>query len=425
LDRLGAELTKASDEVIAMVSDDILTERFSIAPLAYFEKSTEAINLGYRELFGTLVPTLDSMIKTRQQNLKQELMLEISVSIVIILMLVWLSGGTYYAVIRAVGDLSREATAMAAGDLTVRIAKTTQDELSEVGESFNKMAESIQLLLRSVQHTANNVSDAASAVSISATRVADSSHKQSEAATGMASAVQEMTASIDQISDHARAAQQVSAESGEMSVQGGRIVDETAQEMERIAKTVNESSRIIEQLGKHSEEISTIVNVIKEIADQTNLLALNAAIEAARAGEQGRGFAVVADEVRKLAERTTQSTHEISNMIGAIQTGTTEAVDSMKSGVARVSEGVTLSRRAGESIASIQNGTQEVQNTVADISNAMSEQSLASNEIARGVERIAEMAERNNIDVRATADTVLRLEQMAATLQAEVKRFRV
>jgi methyl-accepting chemotaxis protein len=234
-----------------------------------------------------------------------------------------------------------------------------------------------------------------------------------------------MTASIDQISEHARTAQQVSVESGSLSEQGGRIVDDTAREMECIADTVNESARIIEQLGKHSESISAIVNVIKEIADQTNLLALNAAIEAARAGEQGRGFAVVADEVRKLAERTTKSTTEISDMIGAIQQGTKGAVDSMKSGVTRVAEGVTLSRRAGESIAKIQQGTQEVRQSVGDISNAMSEQSLASNEIARGVEHIAQMAERNSVDVRTTADTVLRLEQMASTLQTEVKRFRV
>ena len=134
---------------------------------------------------------------------------------------------------------------------------------------------------------------------------------------------------------------------------------------------------------------------------------------------------MVADEVRKLAERTTKSTAEISDMIGAIQKGTKGAVDSMKSGVTRVAEGVTLSRRAGESIAKIRQGTQEVQHSVGDISNAMSEQSLASNEIARGVEHIAQMAERNSVDVRTTAGTVLRLEQLATALQTEVKRFRV
>ena len=422
---LSTELGAASAEVMAMISDDILSGKFSIPPQTYFDKCTQTIDIGYRELFKTLIPTLDSLLKARQDRMQRELALETGISAIFVLLLLWLSGGAYYAVIRAVNDLSREATQMAGGNLTARISMTTRDELSEVGESFNRMAASIQALLRNVQQTANDVSNAATEVSRSASRVSDSSSEQSQAATGMASAVQEMTASIDQISEHARTAQEVSVESGSLSVQGGRIVGETAQEMERIADTVNESAIIIEQLGKHSEGISAIVNVIKEIADQTNLLALNAAIEAARAGEQGRGFAVVADEVRKLAERTTKSTAEISGMIGAIQQGTKGAVDSMKSGVTRVAEGVTLSRRAGESIAKIQQGTQDVQQSVGDISNAMHEQSLASNEIARGVERIAQMAERNSADVRATADTVLRLEQMATALQTEVRRFRV
>jgi methyl-accepting chemotaxis protein len=425
LKRLGTELGAASAEVMTMISDDIVSGRFSIPPQTYFDKCTQSIDIGYRELFSTLVPTLDSLLKVRQDRLQRDLILEIGISAVFVLLLLWLSAGAYYAVIRAVHDLSHGATAMAGGDLTVRISMSTSDELSEVGESFNRMATSIQALLRSVQQTASSVSEAASEVSRSANRVSNSSSEQSQAATGMASAVQQMTASIDQISEHARTAQQVSVESGSLSEQGGRIVDDTAREMECIADTVNESARIIEQLGKHSESISAIVNVIKEIADQTNLLALNAAIEAARAGEQGRGFAVVADEVRKLAERTTKSTTEISDMIGAIQQGTKGAVDSMKSGVTRVAEGVTLSRRAGESIAKIQQGTQEVRQSVGDISNAMSEQSLASNEIARGVEHIAQMAERNSVDVRTTADTVLLLEQMASALQAEVKRFRV
>jgi methyl-accepting chemotaxis protein len=188
---------------------------------------------------------------------------------------------------------------------------------------------------------------------------------------------------------------------------------------------VNESARIINDLGQQSEKISAIVNVIKEIADQTNLLALNAAIEAARAGESGRGFAVVADEVRKLAERTTKSTQEISGMIGAIQSGTQNAVASMTSGVSRVNNGVTLATRAGESIRVIESNARQVVETVADISSSLREQSAASTEIAKNVERIAQMAEENSSAVAENASTATHLERLSEGLEAEVCRFKL
>jgi methyl-accepting chemotaxis protein len=195
--------------------------------------------------------------------------------------------------------------------------------------------------------------------------------------------------------------------------------------MKRIAESVEQSAKLIEELGRQSDRISAIVNVIKDIADQTNLLALNAAIEAARAGESGRGFAVVADEVRKLAERTTKSTQDIASMIASIQSGTSQAVESMHSGVERVAGGVELAMRAGEAMERIKSGALRVVQSVDDISLALKEQSAASVEIAGNVEKIAQMAEENNAAVAGTTATARELERLAAGLQGEIRRYRV
>ena len=286
------------------------------------------------------------------------------------------------------------------------------------------MANAFSELLRNVQAGADSVLNARGGWPNRRRRLRRVPESQSEAASSMAAAV-EMTVGVDHISKNAADANAISNQAGELSSEGGRIVNTVVKEIRIIADAVNESANIIDELGRQSDQISAIVNVIKEIADQTNLLALNAAIEAARAGESGRGFAVVADEVRKLAERTTKSTQEISSMIGAIQGGTQNAVASMRDGVSRVNEGVTLATQAGEAMVQIQSNAGQVVDTVSDITSALREQAAASTEIAKNVEHIAQMAEENTSAVAENASTAHELERLAEGLQAEIRRFRV
>ena len=310
-------------------------------------------------------------------------------------------------------------------DLTQRVSVSGNDEVGQMAAAFNRLIENFQKIINQVLGNVSDVSSAAAQLTASANQVAAGSNQQSEAASSMAAAVEEMTVSIDQVADHAREAQSISSQAGEISTQGGEVIHNASDEMRKIAESVNESSGIVRALGEESDQISAIVNVIKDIADQTNLLALNAAIEAARAGEQGRGFAVVADEVRKLSERTAKSTQEIAVMIGKIQSGTHKAVSSMEIGASRVSDGVALANKAGESINQIKSGAQQVVQAVNDISMAIREQSIASNEIAKNVETIAQMSEENSTATQQTASTAKHLEALAIELKEAVGRFRV
>ncbi len=324
-----------------------------------------------------------------------------------------------------IGEAVRVANRLAGGDLTGTIEVNSTDETGMLLAAMRNMAGRLKEMISEILGSADQVSSTAAQLSAASGQVADGSRQQSEAASAMASAVEEMTVSIDQVSGNAQNARNASRHSGEMSEQGAAVIQNAVTEMAKIEGSVKESSQIIEALEQQSGEISAIVNVIKEIADQTNLLALNAAIEAARAGEQGRGFAVVADEVRKLAERTTTSTQEIAAMIEKIQIGTREAVSSMESGVSRVSSGVALASQAGQSITQIKDEATLVAQAVSDISDSLKEQSAASNDIARNVERIAQMTEENSMAVQQTASAAQLLEQLASSLQATVGRFRV
>jgi len=316
------------------------------------------------------------------------------------------------------------AHAIADCDLTVRVETKPGDQASLLAAMKN-MQGGLSQIICNVNGGVDQLAQAASRLSASAGRVAASSEQQHDATQSMAAAVEEISVGIEQITENANESRQATLKSGEMSEQGARVVSEATLEMAKIAEAVNHSSLHIQTLGEHSGKISEIVNVIKDIADQTNLLALNAAIEAARAGEQGRGFAVVADEVRKLAERTSQSTQEISAMIDSIQKGTHSAVASMADGNGRVDEGVRMVTLVKESIDRMKENSGHIIAEVSGISDALREQSSAHNQVADSVARIAEQTEANSIEVSAIAKDAVELEQLSAALQASVSRFRV
>jgi methyl-accepting chemotaxis protein len=317
------------------------------------------------------------------------------------------------------------AEAIAGGDLSRPVPRGGSDEAGRLLAAFARMQDGLRAMVSASQQNAQALARAAEELTAAASQSAAASEAQSEAASGMAASVEEMSVSIDQVRDHARDARGVAANAGDESRAGGAVVHSTATEIGQVAAAVNEAAGTIRELENYSQEISAIINVIREVADQTNLLALNAAIEAARAGEQGRGFAVVADEVRKLAERTSESTHTIAGVIEKVQAGARRAAQEMESGVARVGEGVQLAHQAGDSITGIQAGAERVATAVDDIGAALDEQAIAAQEIARGVERIASMSEENSAAVRQTSAAAARLHDLAGELERSVSRFRV
>lgn len=309
-------------------------------------------------------------------------------------------------------------------DLTRRLPQVSRDEIGVTVEAFNAMADKLQNSLGEIATGADGVSASSDEMTRSAAQLSQSVGRQSDATSVMAAAVEEMTVSINHIADRADEAQSLAQKSGESAQQGSKVIADTLNEIQRIAVAVNEAAQDIIQMREHSQRISDVVRVIREIAEQTNLLALNAAIEAARAGEQGRGFAVVADEVRKLAERTAGSTQEIAGIIETTQQGAQTAVGRMETAVARVGDGVRQAEAAGVTINAIVGAAEKTGTIVYEITSAIREQNSATQSIAQEVEKIAQMTESTSQTSSNAADLARRLHGLSASMRETIARYR-
>ncbi len=415
-----AEVSKYRDTALAKATEG----SFGESPESWFEVSSARINQ-----LKQVEDSLSDMILERAsmlQSTSRAYMFIIGIAGLAVISVTAFGG---FLMLRLIITPIREAVSalnkIADGDLTHRLQDSRKDEIGQIAISANRMTASLASLIRDVISSSHDVASAATEVSANAEEISAGIDEQSSNLNQVSAAVEQMNASIIEVASKSAHAESLASNSGDQAQSGAEVVGLTVSGIQSVEELVNKSARTVGDLGERSIQIGEIINTINDIADQTNLLALNAAIEAARAGEHGRGFAVVADEVRKLAERTTSATSEVSESINEIQSETKQAVNSIKSCQSEMATGVSFAKEAGESLSSILDANAAVNTEISGIAAATDEQSAACSSISENIENISGLIERSSEGVRESATASAMLSTSAEELQSLVTRFRV
>jgi len=330
-------------------------------------------------------------------------------------------------VTRKLNDFVAKVTDLARGegDLTKQIIVRSNDEFGQLADEINSLVDKIRRIISQIAQTSEQVSSSAVELQTNAAQMASGAEDVAAQAETVATAGEEMSATSGDIAQNCQMASEGSQQASAAAVSGANVVDETIKVMSSIAERVRSSAKAVESLGSRSDQIGEIVGTIEDIADQTNLLALNAAIEAARAGEQGRGFAVVADEVRALAERTTRATREISVMIKAIQVETRGAVIAMEEGVNEVDKGSEKAADSGRALDQILQPINDVNSQIHQVATAAEEQTATTSEISNNMQQITEVVAKTSRGAKESAAAANRLSSLADDLRRIVSQFKV
>lgn len=346
------------------------------------------------------------------------LMAAVILSLVISIFMTRLILAPINATVGVIEDIAR-------GDLTKRIDVSSRDEIGEMGKHFNSFVDTLHSTITRVAESSNKVSDAASMLDGASEQMATGVEQAATQINSVATASEEMSTTSSEIAQNCIMAAKSSEKANQAATSGETIIHQTVTVMNRINERVKQSAQIIKNLGTRSDQIGEVVGLINDIADQTNLLALNAAIEAARAGEHGRGFAVVADEVRKLAERTTEATKDIGQTIEAMQADTKGAVSSMEQGVKEVELGTEEAAKSGEALKDILRQISTVTTEINQIAVASEEQTATTNEIATNIGQISQVMQDTSRRIQDNADAASQMAGLSKELKDLVGQFRL
>jgi methyl-accepting chemotaxis protein len=348
------------------------------------------------------------------------------IGLVLVIIVLTTLGLLAFGIIRPVQELAQIMTKAAnENDLTLRIPIKTQDEIGETSQAFNNMMEKFQTSILQVNGAATQIATASGDMSAVTLKTTQGIQEQQLQTDQLATAMNEMTATVQEVAKNAAEAADSALNAKNESDTGRQIVNTTTSIINALSESINDASNSIQRVHKDSEKIESVLNVIRGIAEQTNLLALNAAIEAARAGEQGRGFAVVADEVRTLAGRTQEATQEIQQMIESFQTGTKDSVQLMEKSNEFSKQSVEQTSKAGDSLVSIVNAVDLINEMNTQIATAAEEQSAVAEEINRNVVSISQIADQTTQGAEHTKQASGDLSQLAIDLQTLVVQFNV
>lgn len=405
------------DNLIIGMDTPLSAEQFDI-------KMTANIGEIY-QLIDVVIPVVNAQLEARLSDKSGAIFILVAALAFIVALVAYLYAGFFVSVRATVGQIYDAAHKMAEGDMTVHVDVQSRDEMGDLSVEFNKMAENVHKLIQGVRETAQEVTLQSSRVETIASRSSEEVSKQLIQTEQVATAMNEMTATVQEVARNSVSASEAASLAHKEADEGKKLVVSTLGSIDQLSNEINKSVDVINRLVEDSSNISQVLDVIKGIAEQTNLLALNAAIEAARAGEHGRGFAVVADEVRTLAKKTQESTTEIESMITRLQSGVDNAVSTM--GASREMAGNTVeeSNKVGEALNHIVSAVNQIMDMNQQIATAVEEQSNVANEIDRNIVSINTSGEQTSKGAAATVDASLEMTAYTGKLDTIVSAFKV
>jgi methyl-accepting chemotaxis protein len=435
-----AKLNEAKNNSDALVNTEVaafkLVQQTDGDPVANQQKAIAMMHdKAYHQNKGRIMSPIDDfyvMMEARNQEAVESAMSNTDMLrylfIALGLVLMFFLWRTYRSLLDLVGtsveQLKTDLHLLAIGDFSLPIKVPQGSKESLIG-LLGGMQSTLKGIIAKVSHSTEELSNSADSIAQIAEQTALFATSQQSSTQTMAAAIEELVVSISHLSDNATHADELSKVSANTLEEGSGVIKETLDSIENISTTVGEAAGTISELNGHTQQISEIIGVIRSIADQTNLLALNAAIEAARAGEQGRGFAVVADEVRNLASRSAASTQQITGMISKIQSGADASIRSMETTVNNVSRGVTLANQTGEAISSIRSHASNLTGLMGEISHTLREQSTAANEVVSTVGNITSLSEQSGDAARHVSQEAAKLKQLSRVLRQEMGHFKL